>query len=90
MGAPSVQLTCIEIVAWLLACVRKAVHACHWKRHGKRVCVCACAACGWSVILVKNEEARLLCDFKESCSLSSNQLMPSVPNLGGSLQAAEC
>jgi hypothetical protein len=37
---------------------------------------------GWSINLVENKEIRLLYEFKELDSLS-------VPDLGGSLQAAE-
>jgi hypothetical protein len=37
------------------------------------------------VILVDNEEARLVCDFKEFDALSFNRLVPSVPDLGGIL-----
>jgi hypothetical protein len=63
------------------------------------VCVCACVcscmhACvslaGWSIVLVENEEARLLHDYEELDSFSYHRLVSSVPDLGGSLQAVEC
>jgi hypothetical protein len=41
-------------------------------------------------ILIENEEVRLLLyNVKELVSLSFNRVVPSVPDLGGSLQAVE-